>query len=77
MKINKYDTPRDNGTGRGDSNGSTVIVQQAGGGSSSGGYADEAGHAENADYATVAGNLDENSTDWTAGESGELLRERR
>lgn len=65
MKINKYDTPRDNGTGRGDSNGSTVIVQQTGGGSSSGGYADEAGHAENADYATVAGNLDENSTDWT------------
>lgn len=62
MKINKYDTPRDTGTGRGD--GGTVIVQQTGGGSSSGGYADEAAHAENADYATVAGNLDENSTDW-------------
>lgn len=65
MKINKYNRPRDDA--RGESTARTVIqtVISGGGTSGGGGEVDHASTADQADYATIAGNLDPTSSDWT------------
>ena len=65
MKINKYNKPKDDARGTSiQSLAQQSYVAPSQGESTGGGSIDNASHADLADYATVAGNLDSASTDW-------------